>query len=56
MRKLIMWNLMGLDGRFEGPGHDISWMADTRARTLKRYPFSRARRWAAWCSGGAPMI
>ncbi len=28
MRKLIMWNLMGLDGRFEGPDHDISWMAD----------------------------
>ncbi|MCC5980301.1 MAG: dihydrofolate reductase family protein [Oceanicaulis sp.] len=35
MRKLIMWNLMGLDGRFEGPGHDISWMADAWSEDLE---------------------
>ena len=25
MRKLIMWNMITLDGFFEGPGHDIGW-------------------------------
>lgn len=35
MRKLIMWNLMGLDGRFEGPGHDISWMADAWSEDME---------------------
>lgn len=35
MRKLIMWNLMGLDGRFEGPGHDISWMASAWSEDLE---------------------
>ncbi len=35
MRKLIMWNLMGLDGRFEGPGHDIAWMADAWSEDLE---------------------
>lgn len=35
MRKLIMWNLMGLDGRFEGPGHDIAWMADAWSEDME---------------------
>ena len=25
MRKVIMWNMVTLDGYFEGPDHDISW-------------------------------
>jgi dihydrofolate reductase len=25
MRKLVMWNMVTLDGYFEGPNHDISW-------------------------------
>ena len=25
MRRLIMWNMITLDGYFEGPGHDIGW-------------------------------
>jgi dihydrofolate reductase len=25
MRKLIMWNMITLDGFFEGPSHDIGW-------------------------------
>ena len=28
MAKLIMWNLMTLDGFVEGPGRDISWHHD----------------------------
>jgi len=35
MRKLIMWNLMGLDGRFEAPGHDIAWMADAWSEDME---------------------
>jgi hypothetical protein len=31
MAKLIMWNLMTLDGFVEGPNRDISWHFDTRA-------------------------
>jgi dihydrofolate reductase len=25
MRKLIMWNMVSLDGMFEAPGHEIDW-------------------------------
>jgi len=25
MRKLIMWNMVTVDGYFEGPGHDLGW-------------------------------
>lgn len=25
MRKVILWDMLTLDGRFEGPGRDISW-------------------------------
>src|SRR5689334_12552039 len=25
MRKLLMFNMISLDGYYEGPGHDISW-------------------------------
>lgn len=36
MAKLIMWNLMSLDGFFEGPGHDLSWHHDYWSDDLER--------------------
>src|SRR5258708_33412099 len=35
MAKLIMWNLMTLDGFVEGPGRDISWHFDVWARNWR---------------------
>lgn len=37
MRKLIMWNLMSLDGFVEGPGRDISWHEDVWGPELERF-------------------
>jgi dihydrofolate reductase len=36
MAKLIMWNLMTLDGFIEGPGHDISWHSDVWGEELEK--------------------
>lgn len=36
MAKLIMWNLVTLDGFFEGPGHDISWHLDAWSDDLEK--------------------
>ncbi len=36
MGKLVMWNLVTLDGYFEGPGHDISWHGDVWGEELER--------------------
>ncbi|WP_424628135.1 dihydrofolate reductase family protein [Bradyrhizobium sp. SYSU BS000235] len=36
MAKLIMWNLMTLDGFVEGPNHDISWHLDVWGEELER--------------------
>ncbi len=36
MAKLIMWNLVTLDGFFEGPGHDISWHHDAWSDDLEK--------------------
>lgn len=36
MAKLIMWNLVTLDGFFEGPGHDISWHYDAWSADLEK--------------------
>lgn len=36
MAKLIMWNLMTLDGFVEGPGRDISWHNDVWGSELER--------------------
>ena len=33
MAKLIMWNLMTLDGFVEGPNRDISWHSDVWGRS-----------------------
>ena len=35
MSKLIMWNLMTLDGYFEGPNRDISWLEDVWGEELE---------------------
>lgn len=36
MGKLIMWNLVTLDGYFEGPNHDISWFSDVWGEELEK--------------------
>ena len=36
MAKLIMWNLMTLDGFVEGPGRDISWHSDVWGEELEQ--------------------
>src|SRR5438270_5505788 len=36
MSKLIMWNLMTLDGFVEGPNRDISWHSDVWGEELER--------------------
>lgn len=36
MRKLIMWNLMTLDGYFEGANHDIDWHEDVWGDELEQ--------------------
>jgi hypothetical protein len=42
MAKLIMWNLMTLDGFVEGPNRDISWHFDVWATSWKNCRSSRA--------------
>lgn len=37
MRKLIMWNLMTLDGYFEGPNRDIDWHEDVWGDELEQF-------------------
>ena len=36
MARLIMWNLMTLDGFVEGEGRDISWLSDVWGEELER--------------------
>jgi dihydrofolate reductase len=36
MARLIMWNLMTLDGLFEGKDHDLSWHLDVWGEELER--------------------
>ena len=37
MGKLIMWNLMSLDGYFEGPNRDIDWFGDVWGEELEQF-------------------
>lgn len=37
MAKLIMWNLMSLDGYFEGPNHDLSFHEDVWGPELEEF-------------------
>ena len=36
MARLIMWNLMTLDGFVEGPSRDISWHSDVWGEELEK--------------------
>lgn len=37
MRRLILWNIISLDGFYEGPGHDISWLAASWGEELEAF-------------------
>jgi dihydrofolate reductase len=37
MAKLIMWNMMTLDGLIEGPDREIDWLADVWGEELEAY-------------------
>ena len=37
MGKLIMWNLVTLDGYFEGPGHDLFWHQSVWGEELEKF-------------------
>ena len=43
MRKLIMWNLMSLDGFFEGPNRDISWHSDVWGPELEQLSIEQGK-------------
>jgi dihydrofolate reductase len=43
MRKLIMWNLMSLDGFFEGRNRDISWHSDVWGPELEQLSIEQGK-------------
>lgn len=43
MARLIMWNLMTLDGYVEGPNRDISWHLDVWGEELERFSIEQGR-------------
>ena len=43
MRKLIMWNLMSLDGFVEGPNRDISWHNDVWGPELEQLSIEQGK-------------
>jgi dihydrofolate reductase len=43
MAHLIMWNLMSLDGYFEGPDHDISFLQDVWGPELEALSMEQGR-------------
>lgn len=43
VRKLIMWNLMTLDGYVEGPNRDISWHEDVWGEELEQFSNEQGR-------------
>jgi dihydrofolate reductase len=43
MAKLIMWNLMTLDGMVEGPGRDLSWHLDVWGEELEQLSIEQGR-------------
>lgn len=43
MRKLIMWNLMSLDGFVEGPNRDISWLNDVWGPELEEFSIAQGK-------------
>lgn len=42
-RKLIMWNMMTLDGMLEGPDHDISWFEACWGKELEEFSIEQGR-------------
>ena len=43
MARLIMWNLMTLDGFVEGPGRDISWHLDVWGEELEKLSIEQGK-------------
>lgn len=43
MAKLIVWNLMTLDGFMEGPNHDLSWHLDVWGEELERLSIEQGK-------------
>jgi len=43
MARLIVWNLMTLDGYMEGPGHDLSFHSDVWGAELEQLSISQLR-------------
>lgn len=43
MARLIMWNLMTLDGYFEAPGRDISWHLDVWGEELEKLSIEQGK-------------
>jgi dihydrofolate reductase len=43
MRKLIMWNLMSLDGFVEGSNRDISWHNDVWGPELEQFSIEQGK-------------
>lgn len=35
MRKLIIWDMVSVDGFFEGPDRDISWFVNSRTTFVR---------------------
>jgi len=53
MGKLIMWNMMTLDGYFEGPGHDISWHEACWGEELEAFSIEQGKAAGALLFGRA---
>ncbi|MEA5114765.1 MAG: dihydrofolate reductase family protein [Geobacteraceae bacterium] len=51
MRKLIMWNLMTLDGYFEGPNRDIDWHEDVWGDELEQFSIEQCQAAGAFLFG-----
>lgn len=43
MRRLIMWNMMTLDGYFEGPDHDIGWLETGWGEELEAFSIEQGK-------------
>ena len=43
MREVIIWNLMSLDGYFEGPNRDIGWFQDVWGKELEQFSIEQGK-------------
>jgi len=53
MAQLIMWNMMTLDGYFEGPDHDISWLEASWGEELEAFSIEQGEAAGALLFGRA---